>query len=93
MTTITERLVAYKRGTGETWPEIRAWLTETDFPLVKRVPCPPTDIDGDDVSRSEAGTWDEVMGCRNAGLLTEAEYMEVLEILWQQAIETGEVSP
>jgi len=72
---ILDRVHAYCLS-GVGWEKLRDWLASREYPDPERY-SRPRDM-SDDLAPYTEGTWDEVRRCRNAGLLTQDEYMDVV---------------
>lgn len=82
-TEITDRIRAYHDGHGEPWTELRDWLGQRTYPAPARAGrAPILDRAQDDSVPYTDGTWDEVDRCHNVGLLTHAEFREILQMQW-----------
>ena len=88
MSEITERIRQYHSSkTG--WDSLKLWLANRTYPIPERY-SQPRDESSDLVSYSE-GTWDEVRRARNIGLLTDDEYMSIVNDA-DAAVATGSLN-
>lgn len=75
MSEITTRIKAFK-DTNDGWDSLKEWLA------TKRYPIPVRYIqardESDDLVSYQEGTWDEVRRCRNMGLISNDQYMEIV---------------
>jgi hypothetical protein len=76
MSEISTRIQAF-HDTGQGWDELKDWLASRRYPVPERF-LQPRD-ESDDAGGYTEGTWDEVNRCRNMGLLTDAQYQEILQ--------------
>lgn len=87
MSEITDRIEAYAQDRSpEKWAVLRDWLTHHTYvtpqryePGVSRADAAVGTLDWDNVDVD--GSWDEVSDARMRTLLTEAEYMEVIQLI------------
>ena len=72
---ITDAIKAY-RVTGYGWDALKAQLATRTYPTPERYVRPRDE--SDDLVPYTEGTWDEVRRCRNVGLLTDDEYLQIV---------------
>lgn len=80
MSEITDRIREYVPGRPAGWETLRDWLATRRYPDPARYHSADRDplrADSSDFPYTE-GTWDEVTEAANFGLLTEAEYAEIV---------------
>lgn len=77
MSAITTSVKAFK-DSGVGWEQLRDTLANRTYPKPERY-SGPRDESNDLVAYTD-GTWDEVRRCRNIGLLTDDQYMEIVKL-------------
>lgn len=80
-TWITEEVELYRAG-QRSWEQLLELLAGADYPDPERLTTRPADpfaLEETDPDHDDDGTWDEVVRCRDSGLLLAEEYLAIVD--------------